>query len=77
MLEDLKIPMNIRKFIFSLMIDRNLYFKTDHKLEGPYYRHLGVPQGCVLSPILYLIYVLCLNKYTLKKTTLSNSQTTQ
>ena len=63
MLKSIKIPIKIRKFIFKLMTDRNLYFKINHILEGPYYRHLGVLQGYVLSPILYLIYVIYLNKY--------------
>ena len=60
---DLQIPPNIRMFIFNIMRDRNLYFKINHKLEGPFLRHLGVPQGCVLSQILFLIYILYLNKY--------------
>ena len=64
---DLKIPINTRKFIFNIMTNRNLYFKIDQKLEGPYFRHIGVPQGCVLSPILYLIYVLYLNKHIFHK----------
>ena len=45
------------------MTDRNLYFKVNHSLEGPFYRHLGVLQGCVLSSFLYLIYVIYLNKH--------------
>ena len=46
-----KFPYKIKKFIYNLMVNRNLYFKINHELKKSLTRSLGVPQGCVLSPI--------------------------
>ena len=49
---EMRVPFNTRKFVFNLMIDRKLYFKINHEIIGTFYKHIGVPQGCVLSPFL-------------------------
>ena len=59
LLEDLaklNIPFNIRMFIFNLLSNRNLTFKCNSKLEGPYPVMLGLPQGCIGSPLELNIY---------------------
>ena len=57
-LTKLNIPAKIRRFIFNLMTNRNLFFKIAGEIKGPFYRNRGVPQGCVLSPTLYNLYVI-------------------
>ena len=61
-LKKLKIPTKIRKFVFNLISNRNLYFKIGNKLVGLYTKSTGIPQGCVLSPLLYNIYVSEIHK---------------
>lgn len=53
----IKIPIKTRSFIFNLISNRHLFFKIAHNISGPHIKNFGVPQGCVLSPLLYNIYV--------------------
>ena len=45
------------------MVNRNLYFKINHELRGPLTRSMGVPQGCVLSSMLYILYIIHIKRY--------------
>ena len=56
-----KIPYNVRYFIHKLMTIKSLYFKVQQEILGPYTRNTGVPQGRVLSPLLYNIYTIFLS----------------
>lgn len=50
------IPEKIRSFIFNLITNRKVYFKIGNELIGPLKMCMGLPQGCILSPLLYNIY---------------------
>ena len=50
-LDKLKIPLNIKKFIYNLMTEKQLHFKIANNLEGPYNRNKGVPQ-CIKPNII-------------------------
>ena len=63
LLIELGIPESILAFIFNLMTNRELFFKFLGKLSGPFLTHLGVPQGCILSPLLFNIYTRKLHKH--------------
>ena len=59
---EMRIPIKTRKFVFNLMTNRNLYFKINHEVFGPYCKHIGLPQGCVISAFMYTIYNIKLNQ---------------
>ena len=61
------IPLFVRSFINKIMVNKSLFFKISDELHGPYTRDVGVPQGRVLSPLLYNIYIIFLSS------TLNNS----
>ena len=56
-----KIPLKIRTFIHKLMTLRLLYLKVKGDLSGSFVRDSGAPQGRVLSPLLYNIYIIFLD----------------
>ena len=39
-----------------MIINKQLFFKVQNEIKGPFNRNFGSPQGCKLSPILYIIY---------------------
>ncbi|TGZ47961.1 hypothetical protein DBV15_10259, partial [Temnothorax longispinosus] len=60
LLEDLQrkgVPAVIRYFIANLLLNRNIFFVRDGNTQGPYYTYKGLPQGSILSPPLYNLYV--------------------
>lgn len=55
-MQRLKIPELIIHNIYNLYSYRNIYIKASDKLVGPRQTALGLPQGSILSPLLYIIY---------------------
>lgn len=51
------IPYKITKFISNLISNRTLYFKINGVIEAPELASNGLPQGSVLSPTLFNIYL--------------------
>lgn len=50
------LPWRYCKFIYNLTSSREIFFKISGETHGPYTSHKGVPQGCILSPLLYILY---------------------
>ena len=62
-LRDPGLPWNLCKFIYNLTSNRSVFFKIFGSTLGPFCSFLGLPQGCILSPLLYTIYTLLIRKY--------------
>lgn len=53
----LGLPSSYAKFIYALLTERKIQFVINGELSQPYHSHKGVPQGSVLSPILFNLYL--------------------
>lgn len=53
---DIGLPINFAKNIYSLYSYRVLYLRTQNDLVGPRITNVGLPQGSILSPLLYILY---------------------
>ena len=52
----LGLPPKICKFIHNLTSERYISFRINGHNKGPFCLRKGLPQGCILSPVLYTIY---------------------
>ena len=43
--------------------NRSIFSKVAGETYGPFQSHKGVPQGCILSPLLYILYTKQLENY--------------
>lgn len=57
------LPINLSKFIYNLIHLRTIQFSINGELSKDYYTRKGVPQGSILSPTLFNIYVAKLKNY--------------
>lgn len=55
-LRSLGIPWTIAKFIYNSTACKKLFFNIDSEIIGPRISTVGLPQGSILSPVLYSIY---------------------
>lgn len=62
-LADVEIPACTRMFVANLIAERRVHFVINGSLEGPFLAHRGSPQGSVLSPLLFNLYLRDIGKY--------------
>jgi len=56
-LRNLGLPACFCKFIENLLLERSIYVAQNGNLDGPWISHKGTPQGSILSPLLFNIYL--------------------
>ncbi|KMQ85763.1 pol-like protein, partial [Lasius niger] len=61
-LKEMGLPSTLCTFIYNLIHFRRLQFVFNGELSGEYSSHKDVPQGSILSPLLFNIYVAKLKK---------------
>ncbi|XP_026471430.1 uncharacterized protein LOC113375702 [Ctenocephalides felis] len=56
-MNDIGLPHKFSRAITAAVFERNVYFKINDRIIGPRKMYKGLPQGDILSPILYALYV--------------------
>jgi exonuclease III len=56
-LSNIGLPVKLVRLLSSFLTDRTMSVRCEHELSQPVYLSAGTPQGSVLSPLLYIIYV--------------------
>lgn len=54
----LGIPKKFAYHVANLYINREIYIKINNDIKGPRLCNIGIPQGGILSPLLYIIYTI-------------------
>jgi len=60
-LSGLGFPGKIINWIYNFLSDRKVFVKSNYRLYGPRFSSLGVCQGGILSPLIYILYIHRLN----------------
>lgn len=55
-LHDLDVPAHLLLWILDFLTSRSQYVCTSHEISSHITLNTGAPQGCVLSPILFVLY---------------------
>ena len=55
-LEQLQVPAFLQLWLFDYLTGRPQYVRTNHEVSKTLVLNAGAPQGCVLSPVLFVLY---------------------
>lgn len=65
---EINVPNKIANWIYKYYMDRKIYVRYKNKMKGPYFCKKGIPQGSILSPLLYAIYTRIIDALRSKTT---------
>ncbi len=64
-LTDFGLDFNLVGWILDFLTDRTQRVRVNGSLSAPLITSTGTPQGCVLSPLLYILYTNnCMSKHS-------------
>jgi hypothetical protein len=59
----LGLNVNLCKWVLDFLLDRSQIVRVGNNYSKPLVLNTGTPQGCILSPLLYSLFIIRLRQY--------------